>query len=70
MKTDNSRTINSKELENLKPYEKRQLDFLSRFYFEVITKNQKGLITKPTPRQFLKFVKANGKRKMDKYRND
>jgi hypothetical protein len=61
--TQNTKRVSNTEIEDLSPHQARQLNFLSRFYFEVIIKNQQGLITKPSPRQFLNFVISNETKK-------
>jgi hypothetical protein len=55
-----TKRLSDEELQTLTPDQTQLLSFLSRFYFDVITKNQTGVITKPTPRQFFNFVKKHG----------
>lgn len=52
-----SNNLTHKELNSLNARESELLSTLSRFYYEVITSNQTGIISKPTPRQFYDFVK-------------
>ncbi|OBX17744.1 hypothetical protein BAA08_15890 [Bizionia sp. APA-3] len=43
----------------------RDLNLLSRFYFEVITANSRGIVRKPTPKDFLKFLKNDYKKQLN-----
>ena len=55
-----SSKLTSLELEGLNKRTLRDLNLITRFYYDVIScENARGIIKKPTPRQFYEFIKRN-----------
>lgn len=53
------KNLSKEELEKLEKPILRDLNLLTRFYFECIRTNQTGVIKKPSPKQMLKFLKKH-----------
>lgn len=54
-----ARNLTKKQFKELDKPTIRDLNLLSRFYFECIQVNQSGIIKKPSPKQMLKFLKKH-----------
>jgi len=56
-----TRNLSKNEFKTLDKPTLRDLNLLTRFYFECISANQSGIIKKPTPKRMVKFLKKHYK---------